>query len=82
MLRVWIAEAQLWCSLEIGMYRERSKVDERQAWGVILADAARHIAEALRKGYGDEPAEALRAIREVFNSELDEPTSGTSGSFV
>ncbi|KAB8042291.1 DUF5076 domain-containing protein [Janthinobacterium aquaticum] len=46
-LRVWVAERQLHCSLKIGMYRDGMGIDEELAWGVILADAARHISKAL-----------------------------------
>jgi Domain of unknown function (DUF5076) len=44
-LRVWIAEKQLWCSIKVGMYDEH-KIPEEETWGVILADATRHIAAA------------------------------------
>ncbi|MYN42917.1 DUF5076 domain-containing protein [Duganella sp. FT109W] len=47
MLRVWVAEKQLHCSLKIGMYRDGMGIDEELAWGTILADAARHILKAL-----------------------------------
>jgi hypothetical protein len=44
MLRVWIAERKLHCSMKVGMYRETMKIPEEKAWGVILADVARHVA--------------------------------------
>ena len=50
--RVWVAEEGLHCSLKIGMYHESTDVDERRAWGTILADMTRHIANALRDAYG------------------------------
>ena len=46
--RVWVAEEGLHCSLKIGMYHESTDGDERRAWGTILADMTRHIANALR----------------------------------
>ena len=81
MLRVWIAEQGLHCSLKVGMYRESTNVPEEKAWGKILADAARHIANALHEGYGADAAESLRAIRESFAHELDAPTSQLRGDF-
>lgn len=33
MLRVWVAEQQLRCSLKIGMYRDGMGIDEESAWG-------------------------------------------------
>jgi hypothetical protein len=82
MLRVWIAERGLHCSLKVGMYRESTNVSEERAWGTILADAARHIAAALHKGYDADAATSLKAIREHFARELAEPTSEVSGDFV
>jgi Domain of unknown function (DUF5076) len=81
-LRVWVAEEGLHCSLKIGMY-EAMNIPEEHAWGTILADAARHVADALRSmrpGLHEEAA--LRMIRATFNAELDSPTSDTRGEFV
>ena len=50
MLRVWIAEQGLHCSLKVGMYRESTTVPEEKAWAKILADVARHVANALHAG--------------------------------
>lgn len=36
MLRAWVAEQQLHCSLKIGMYRDGMGIDEELAWGTIL----------------------------------------------
>ena len=81
MLRVWIAERSLWCSLRVGMHKSRG-LDEPWAWGVTLADAARHIASALASSEGADPSELLQKIRDSFSVELDKPTSGTVGRFV
>ena len=35
MLRVWIAEKKLHCSMKVGMYRETTKIAEEKAWGTI-----------------------------------------------
>ncbi len=53
MLRVWIAEKKLHCSMKVGMYLEAMNISEEMAWGVILADATRHIANALESGYSE-----------------------------
>ena len=82
MLRVWIAAKKLHCSMKVGMYRETSKVSEEKAWGVLLADVARHLSKALESGYGVDADVALSAIREKFNDELNAPTSSTDGGFV
>ena len=82
MLRVWIAEQGLHCSVKVGMYRESTNVPEEKAWGRIFADAARHIANALRDGYGMDAAESLRAIRESFDQELGAPSTALKGEFI
>lgn len=82
MLRVWIAEKQLHCSLKIGMYRDGMGIDEELAWGTILADAARHIARALHPGDSNAEAVALLKILRGVTEELDAPTSDIRGGFL
>ncbi|WP_431477773.1 DUF5076 domain-containing protein [Massilia eburnea] len=82
MLRVWIAEKQLHCSLKIGMYRDGLGIDEEVAWGTILADSARHIARALHPEDANAEAAALQKILHGLNQELDAPTSDINGGFV
>lgn len=81
MARVWVAQQGLHCVLNVGIYRD-SAYREATAWGVILADLARHAADAL-VGSGDEPdvAAALEEIRRSFIAEIGEPTSPASGAF-
>jgi hypothetical protein len=82
MLRVWIAERKLHCSMKVGMYRETMNMPEEKAWGVILADVARHVAKALESGYLTNGAESLEKIRDSFLAQLSLPTSETKGGFV
>jgi Domain of unknown function (DUF5076) len=81
LIRVWVAHHGLHCSIHVGMY-EGSKISEERAWGVILADTARHVANALKAGYNKDADAVLEKIREHFLFELDGPTSGAKGSFV
>ena len=78
MLRAWIAKGGLHCTLRIGTW----KADEAIAWGILLSDAARHVADALEKETGRNRQETLAAIRESFDREMDAPTSPTEGGFV
>ena len=80
--RVWISEHGLHCSLKIGMYHESTDFDERRAWGTILADMTRHIANALRDAYGLDADKSIDLIRDAYIAELAAPTSGTKGGFV
>lgn len=82
MLRVWVAERQLHCSLKIGMYRDGMGNDEELAWGTILADAARHISKALYPEDAKAEATALQKILHSFNDEVAAPTSDVKGGFV
>lgn len=82
MLRVWIAEEKLHCSLKIGMYRDTMDIAEEKAWGTILADVARHVANALKAGYSSDVRESIEKLKETFIEELESPTSETAGNFV
>ena len=82
MLRVWIAERKLHCSMKVGMYHATMNIPEEKAWGVILADVARHAARALESGYSSKAAESLEKIRDSFLNELGSPTSEAKGGFV
>ena len=80
MLRAWIAEDGLHCTINIGMY-EKHEAPEQIAWGIILSDVARHVANAMRERYGDNVDRSLAQIRDAFLQELDSPTSATKGGF-
>ena len=82
MLRVWVAEGQLHCSLKVGMYRDGMGIDEEVAWGTILADAARHIAKALQGGGSLNETESLTKLVAKFNDEVSVPSSELKGGFV
>jgi hypothetical protein len=57
-------------------------VDEPGAWGTILADAARHIANALAESENLDRSETLQKIQQALAKELGSPTSTASGEFV
>ncbi len=78
MLRAWVAKGGLHCSLRIGSWGDREAI----AWGIVLSDAARHVADALEKEKGLSREETLAAIRESFDREMESPTSETEGNFV
>ncbi len=82
MLRVWIAARKLHSSMKIGMYRETMNIPEEKAWGTILADVSRHVANALEERYGVDRDASLAQIRASFSAELDKPTTEAKGGFV
>jgi hypothetical protein len=82
MLRVWVAEQGLHCSVLVGIYAEDGRVQETTAWGVILADAVNHIADALAsQGLGPR-SDLLQAVIDSFEAEISGPTSARKGEFV
>ena len=81
MMRAWIAERGLHCALNVGMYESQGPGVETRAWGIMLADAAQHVADALAaSGVGDRDA-LLDQIIESFSNELDDPSSRRKGQF-
>jgi hypothetical protein len=82
MLRIWSAERQFYCSIKVGMYHETMNIPEGRAWGVILADVTRHIAEEMEAACSADRAQTIQEIRDSYLEELDSPTSDATGEFV
>ena len=80
-LRFWIAEGGEWVSLNPHQYRNRD-FEEEWAWGLFLADAIKHIANALHDHSGKDRQEVIDAIRESFEAEMKNPTSKVRGGFI
>lgn len=81
MVRVWIADRKLHCVLNIDFWESQGK-NELRAWGILLADTMRHIANAHEEQYGRDPDHSLTQIRDAFLNELGQPTSGHLGEFL
>ena len=82
LLRAWRADDGLHVCLNIGVWDHLGEGQEPRAWGIVLADAARHVADALAKHEGRPRGETLEAIKRELDKELDEPTSPRRGRFV
>ena len=80
MLSAWIAERGMHCTLNIGFFDGQGH-DEAKAWGILLADVVRHIANALAEERGMEISDSTAGILESLNAELDAPTSKAVGAF-
>lgn len=76
LLRAWIANHGLHCTLNVHVW------DDAGNWGIMLADVARHVANAKHDLDGSDRHEIVRRIRELFDAELDSPTDKPSGDFV
>jgi hypothetical protein len=72
-LRVWIAGGSQHVSLKTGVW------DDPAAWGLMLADLAKHVANAYAAD-GMDRAQALRRVYQGLQVETqsatDEPTGG------
>jgi hypothetical protein len=73
-LRVWIAEQGQHVSIRSGAW------DDPFAWGIVLADLARHIALAHEMQDEKINKEAfLERLLEGFSAEIDSPTDEPEG---
>lgn len=59
----------------------RRAFDDPEAWGMLIADVARHVAR-IYAAESDLPEETtIERIRNIFDAEMDAPTDvGTTGS--
>jgi hypothetical protein len=73
-LRAAIVEGGLHVSL-------RRAFDDPEAWGMLIADVARHVARIYATENKFREDETLERIRALFNAELDSPTDpGTTSA--
>lgn len=74
LLRVWIANQGQHVSLRSGVW------EDAFAWGIVLADLARHIvhAESLAQKGLDQEA-FLQRMMEGFQAEIESPTDDAEG---
>lgn len=68
LLRVWIADNNQHVSLRTGVW------DDPAAWGLMLADLARHIVNTYEQDVALDPVQTVQRIRAAFNAELEFPT--------
>lgn len=64
LLRVWVANRQQHVSLRTGVWEDPA------AWGIMLADLARHIAEAYRREEGRDFDATLQRVMAGIRAEL------------
>ena len=75
-LRVWIARNEQHITLLAGIW------DDPGAWGILLADLARHIVNAYMLEEEIDPEEFLTRIRALFDAELNSPTDAPRGKIM
>jgi hypothetical protein len=77
LLRVWVAEQGQHVSLRSGTW------EDPFAWGIVLADLARHVvnAEAMHRKGLDKDA-FLERMLEGFHAEIESPTDEPEGEMM
>lgn len=76
MASLWIAEGGLHCNVKIGVYEGRADVTEGKAWGVILANVVRLVADAMIADGRTEGSKetVVNQIWTAFHEELSNPS--------
>lgn len=75
LLRVWVAEKGQHISLRFGVWEDPA------AWGIMLCDLMRHIANAYEQSEGLDIASTLSRIKQGFDAELSSRTDQPFGDF-
>jgi Domain of unknown function (DUF5076) len=72
-LRVWIANKNQHCSIQVGIWEDSA------AWGIFLSDLAHHIVNAYEPQNELERVTILERIKMGFDLEIDSPTGSIEG---
>ena len=70
---MWIADRDQHISLRTGIW------DDPAAWGIMLADLAKHVADAYQQEKGFDRCRSLRRIKAALDAEWVTPTDEPSG---
>jgi len=73
LLRVWVANKGQHVSLRAGVWNDPA------AWGIMLADLAKHIANSYQQDERLNRLDALHRIKAAFDAEWASPTDEPSG---
>ena len=74
--RVWIAQKNVQVILASQIWEDTA------AWGLLLVDLAKHIANAFEQTRGEEYQSVLQRIREGFDAEWATATSQVTGGLM
>jgi hypothetical protein len=76
LVRGWVAGGKQHASIATGIWEDAA------AWGIMLVDLARLIADAYSRSEGRDPEKTLARIREGLDAEWMSPTDQPKGNFV
>lgn len=84
-LRAWLANKSLICAVQPQAFSAHTAITGSPApgaaaWGIVLADVARHVTGAMYELHDKEHSETIAEILRVFNEELTEPRFEMAGS--
>ena len=71
--RIWIAHGRQYVHIRTGIWEDPA------AWGIMLVDFARHIANAYEADGRGDYFNVLSEIRRLFDAEWDAPTDIATG---
>jgi len=74
--RIWVTGGRQEVCLRTGIW------DDPAAWGILLVDLAKHVANAYEQGEGLQADEVLGRIRAGFDCEWESPTDRASGEII
>lgn len=73
LVRVWVADGDQHVSVATNVWEDPA------AWGIMMVDLARHVANAYARTHGMRQLDVLERIKEGFDAEWREPTDEPSG---
>lgn len=76
LIRAWVAQGDLHVSLQLGGWEDPT------AWGVVLADVLRHVANFYEEKKGIDPEETIARVKAAFDAEVESPTDEAEGGLV
>jgi hypothetical protein len=76
LVRVWAAGGKQHVSLATGLWNDPA------AWGILLVDLARHVADAYGLTQGLEPSVVLHRVKAGFDAEWSNPTDKPCGKML
>ena len=84
MIRVWLAHENLHVSLHLGMWEdaEECDIDERDAWGELLADTIQHIANGLNQSHGWDKEKTIVRITNSLLKNTKCPSGVITGGYL
>ena len=75
--------ARLWTDGNAGYVSVGTHVfEEPGIWGIVIADLARHVANAYAQAEGHDPDEVLQRIKALFDAEWEAPTDTPTGALL